>query len=308
MEEHQTIGESLRRRREERGLSVEQAAFQSKVPLRLLQALESDDYRLLPDPFYLIRLLWDYASFLKLDAAALEEEFQQTLRRLPKPTLAISPAGRPAPVIAWRQVVWTVVAILVVTPLVFIALSLASKRASERPVPPPAATETAEESQQVNDGGQTLADRMLGESAANGTATESAEGELEPGSPGPVPRAPVMPAPVMPAPATAGPAAAGGGVTEQTPRRYLLVVRAKQLTWMSVRADGRDPRRVLLKPDEGARFSADDRFVMTVGNAGGITLWLNGSPLPPLGKSGEVIRDLVLPPAQRGGAGPVTPP
>jgi hypothetical protein len=65
---------------------------------------------------------------------------------------------------------------------------------------------------------------------------------------------------------------------------------------------------VLLNPDEGARFSADDRFVMTVGNAGGITLWLNGSPLPPLGKSGEVIRDLVLPPVPGGGAGPVTPP
>jgi cytoskeletal protein RodZ len=72
MGEMTTIGQVLRQRREERGLTPEQAAFQSKVPLRLLQALESDDYRLLPDAAYLTRLLHEYARLLKLDCEALE--------------------------------------------------------------------------------------------------------------------------------------------------------------------------------------------------------------------------------------------
>ena len=73
MEAQASIGSTLRQHREERGLTVEQAAYQSKVPLRLVQALESDDYHLLPDALYLIRLLHDYATFLKLDVAAIED-------------------------------------------------------------------------------------------------------------------------------------------------------------------------------------------------------------------------------------------
>ena len=132
MDGQESIGQTLRRRREERGLSVEQAAHQSKVPIRLVEALESDDYHLLPDALYLIRLLHDYATLLQLDAAAIEAEFRQAVRRPPHPSLAPPSASRPDPAIPWKQMLWTMLAILVVTPLVFIALSLASKRAQER--------------------------------------------------------------------------------------------------------------------------------------------------------------------------------
>ena len=81
MDSSLSIGETLRRRREERALTPEQAAFQSKVPLRLVQMLESDDYQLLPDPLYLVRLLHEYATFLELDAAALDAEFQRAMHR-----------------------------------------------------------------------------------------------------------------------------------------------------------------------------------------------------------------------------------
>ena len=37
-------------------------------------------------------------------------------------------------------------------------------------------------------------------------------------------------------------------------------------------------------------------FVLTIGNAGGISLELNGRPVPRLGASGAVISRLVLPP------------
>jgi cytoskeleton protein RodZ len=70
---------------------------------------------------------------------------------------------------------------------------------------------------------------------------------------------------------------------------------ALEPTWMAVRADGGQEREVLLQRGQTARFSADAGFVVTIGNAGGVELILNGEPVPPLGVSGQVIRDLALP-------------
>ncbi len=68
---------------------------------------------------------------------------------------------------------------------------------------------------------------------------------------------------------------------------------------MAVRADGGQEREVLLQKGQTARFSADAGFVVTIGNAGGVELTLNGEPVPSLGASGKVIRDLTLPSPRR---------
>ena len=68
---------------------------------------------------------------------------------------------------------------------------------------------------------------------------------------------------------------------------------------MSVRADGEQEREVLLQKGQTARFSADAGFVVTIGNAGGVELSLNGEPVPSLGVLGQVIRNLALPSPRR---------
>ena len=77
--------------------------------------------------------------------------------------------------------------------------------------------------------------------------------------------------------------------------RYVLLFRAQEATWMSVRADRKEAREVLLQPGDTARFEAETDFLVTVGNAGGVTLTLDGVSVPSLGRSGEVVRDVVLP-------------
>lgn len=72
---------------------------------------------------------------------------------------------------------------------------------------------------------------------------------------------------------------------------------------MAVRADEGQERQVLLQKGQIARFVADTRFVVTVGNAGGVELSLNGKPLSSLGAPGQVIRDLVIPSAIRDSEG-----
>ncbi|HEU5394252.1 MAG TPA: RodZ domain-containing protein, partial [Candidatus Methylomirabilis sp.] len=252
-------------------------------PLRLLQALEADDYRLLPDAAYLIRFLHDYARLLKLNPDALEKEFRETIHRPPAQSFA-PPPPPPSPPIPWTQVAWTGAAILVVAPLVFIALSLASKRSAERAPAPPVAERPAEESGLTEGGGPVIPDRLPAiqpeairpEPAGAPTGVRG----IDPGSAG-----------IAQSPPTLSP--------EVRSRRFLLMAHALELTWMVVRADGGQEREVLLQKGQTARFSADAGFVVTIGNAGGVELILNGEPVPSLGASGQVIRDMALPSARR---------
>lgn len=81
-----------------------------------------------------------------------------------------------------------------------------------------------------------------------------------------------------------------------SPPRYKLLAEATETTWLGVSADGAARRGVLLRSGETAQWSAKNGFVVTIGNAGGVALTLNGRPIVLNGKSsGGVIRDLVLP-------------
>ena len=286
MNEQESIGQILRQRREERSLTVEQAAYRSKVPIRLVQVLESDDYHLLPDALYLIRLLHEYAAFLQLDVSALDGEFRRAVRRPPHPSLVPLTPARAIPDIPWKQVFWTVVAILAITPLVFIALSLASKRAQERAARAPVAEQRAEESRPTGEEATGLPDRLVG--TVTPTALHTADS-----------MAGKIPAPGA-GPGEAQTAIATDIAAGARRARHILIARAHESTWMSVRSDAGERRQVLLQPGQEARFDADTGFLVTVGNGGGVTLWLDGTPLPVQGRPGEVIRDLALPPSQGG--------
>lgn len=265
-----TIGGSLRARREERGLSLEQAAFQGRVPLRLVQLLEGDDYHLVPDAGYLIRFLRDYARFLGLEPEGLEAAFRTATRTPPRASLA--PPQPPPPNLNWRHFLWTVAALMVMVPLVFITLSLSARREAERAVPPPPAEPTPAE--------RIRAEEQAAVSAEPTTPAPSPEGVAEPPAAAPPLRGVAAPAPVA----------------AEVPRSgFVLLAEADEVTWMAVQPDGGAGRDVLLQPGQAIRFQANREFVVTVGNAGGVRLSLNGARLPVLGKSGEVVRNLILP-------------
>lgn len=293
MDEQGSIGQILRQRREERGLSIEQAACQSRVPIRLVQALEADDYHLLPDALYLIRLLHEYATFLRLDASALDAEFRCAVRRPPRPSLAPL-ATRPGPEIPWRQVLWTLVAIAVLTPLVFIALSLASKRAQERADRAAPSESRIEEPRSPGEEPLVPQDQLLGTVIPSAIHTnESSAGQA-------------------PASAGAESAVASAGATDRSAQAgrtgHILLAHAHEPTWLSVRSDRGERRQVLLQPGQEARFDAETGFLVTIGNAGGVTLRLDGAPFPVPGRSGQVVRDLALPPRQGEITDGMTPP
>ena len=73
---HQHISTLLKRRREEKGLTLQETAAATHVPVYYLQHLEGGgDPHLLADELYLVPFLRTYATFLDLDPAYAVAEF-----------------------------------------------------------------------------------------------------------------------------------------------------------------------------------------------------------------------------------------
>jgi cytoskeleton protein RodZ len=70
------IGRVLERARKDRGLTLEEAEKATKIRRRYLEGLEKDDYTVLPDAVYARGFLKTYANFLGLDGDELSEELR----------------------------------------------------------------------------------------------------------------------------------------------------------------------------------------------------------------------------------------
>ncbi len=77
MSDHETthFGGWIRGRREERGLSLEEVSSRIRIDVRYLEALETGNIALLPEP-YMRAFLKTYASFLGLDGAEASRRFE----------------------------------------------------------------------------------------------------------------------------------------------------------------------------------------------------------------------------------------
>lgn len=85
------IGRVLERARKDRGLSLEEAERATKIRKRYLVGLEQDDYTVLPDAVYAQGFLKTYANFLGLDGDGLSRELRT--RRKPRRERGLSYAA-----------------------------------------------------------------------------------------------------------------------------------------------------------------------------------------------------------------------
>ena len=81
-----------------------------------------------------------------------------------------------------------------------------------------------------------------------------------------------------------------------------LVIRAVDPTWIRVQPDEGRATEELLPAGASREWSAERRFLVTIGNAGGVEVALNGKVLPPLGPKGTVVHRLELPQAPASGS------
>ncbi len=79
---------------------------------------------------------------------------------------------------------------------------------------------------------------------------------------------------------------------QQYPDSLVLGIAASDTVWLTILIDNIDQREYILRPNNRMQWRAANQFLLTVGNAGGISLQLNGDSLGVLGRQGEVVRNL----------------
>jgi len=292
------LGQYLSGLREERGLSIDEMARVTRVASRYLEALERDDLTALPAPVFTKGYIRAYCQALgvqsdealdlyveggpvAVQAAATAAAARASDDKRPRGTLLISFAlllgfglalfavtfylqsGRPE--VGGRQA----------------ALPRETDAPASHPAAPAAAPPPIRETP--------------AESPVAATPSPAPAAAVAPSAP-----APTVP---TPAPPPAPPPAAASLVTPAPPLRpgsvvspYRLVARTSEATWLRVRTEDGRTSEEMIPPGEIREWVSNRPFVLTVGNAAGVTLELNGQKLPPLGGRGAVIGNLILPP------------
>jgi cytoskeletal protein RodZ len=90
-----TVGSQLRLAREERGLTLEDIAAQTRIPRRHLESLENSDWQRLPAPTYTTGFAKSYASAVGLDRTEVAERLRAEMGGA-RPTHTASEVFEPA--------------------------------------------------------------------------------------------------------------------------------------------------------------------------------------------------------------------
>lgn len=268
-----TIGPLLQGARTAKGLTIEAAAAASKVPLSFVRLMEEEQFHLVPDSVYLIRFLTEYATFLGLDPKQVGALLQDQVRSARRESGLSRPVPSIGSQIELRRLAIYLLPAVVVIPLIFIVLSLLSGQ--EPVVPPDRQPESTESRSQ--DSPTPLPETVTTlppSSQAPSLSTVPSQGLTQ--APLPV----TTPAPQDP---------------QKPPARYRLRAEAKETTWIGVSADGAPRKQTVLHSGETVSWWADNGFIVSIGNVGGVTLSLNGQPLPLKGAPGQVIKNLAIP-------------
>lgn len=84
-----SIGKKLRKARQSKGVSIEDASAQTRIHHKVLKALEEDKFGELPSPTYVKGFLRRYAGYLGLDAGVILKEYIATCPKEPKQVLVL---------------------------------------------------------------------------------------------------------------------------------------------------------------------------------------------------------------------------
>jgi cytoskeleton protein RodZ len=290
--------------REHRGVSLDEVARLTRVAPRYLEALEADDLSGLPAPVFVRGFIRAYCHALGESPATALSLYQGQAGLPPapvaRPPLAVGAPGRDP---GRRSTVLVSFVLLVILGVALFGVTLALQSGRERVTrrPAPVASPAAEPPRAV--GVESPASPPAtavapgsggapgGVAAAAPAATQSVEPRPAPAVPA---LAPVSTATVPEAPGSPDLAAALGPISAP----YRLVARAAEATWIRVRTDDGRLIEETIPAGQSREWVSNGPFTLTLGNAGGVSLELNGRSLPPLGARGAVVSRIVLPPPQ----------
>jgi cytoskeletal protein RodZ len=124
-----TVGERLRAAREEKKLSLEHVAAQTRIPQRHLESIETGEWDKLPAPTYTIGFAKSYASAVGLDRAEIGDQLREEMggQRFASSQSEVIEAADPARTMPKWLVISAVVAVI----LLVVIMSILNRRSLE---------------------------------------------------------------------------------------------------------------------------------------------------------------------------------
>lgn len=280
------LGQLLREARERKGVSLAEVEEATKIRQKYLIALEEGDYEKLPPGVYVRGFLRALAAYLGLDAQELIALYGQEVphEAVPSPTPFLSQPLTRTPLVTPDLLVGIVLflAVGVLGAWVFREYILPLAQVTPTPTPTsPAETSTS------------------GSAALTVEAPvepPTAQASVEPPTPEPTAEAtatsppPTSIATPIPPPTTTPPPTPTSPLTQTpAPQGITLQVEVTQRSWLRIVVDGQTAFEGVLDRGATRTWRGREEIVMRCGNAGGVTVTVNGQPQGVLGDPGEVV-------------------
>ena len=290
-----SLGALLKKEREKKGFSHADISRQTRVRPRFLEAIENEEWDLLPAPALVKGFIRSYARALALDEERIvelygeEEAVDDYAGKFALPSI---PKRK-----KWPFVVGGLLVLLVAVSgfYAWVMYSTDSKGITDSGTTSAQSSpgnegrilpgeEPKTEVEPLDEKGALLksdSELTTGVSAAD---LEIREKPQKPENISPVPDLP--PDPTENKPLEKIPSA-GGEVEAST---LLLKGHVTERTWMKVSVDGLKSKEYVFGPSDKPEWKAEKGFELLIGNAGGIVLEFNGKKMDNLGKQGQVVR------------------
>lgn len=313
-----SVGKTLRRAREEMKLSLEDVSAAINVRVVQLQSIEDDRIDQLPGMTYAVGFVKSYADFVKLDPQQVVQDFKtehdgeaaaKTQLKIPEP---ISEDSLPGPVLIGIAALAVVVVFILWS--VFAGGDDVDIESVASNIPPAPVVGTAS-------GQPTLADNQpltattaeaaniaaglspagASDAAVQNNTAMATNSTAQTGDAGAVAGTIGSPAEtqavLVPPVAAPPPAPVPQPVINVRRGKTRVLLEAREKSWVQI-SDGSG--KVVYKKvmDKGEQFYVPDQKGMTLvtSNAGGLTVYVDGNKVQPIGSEGEVMRGVDLSP------------
>jgi cytoskeleton protein RodZ len=270
----ESLGNDLRVVREQKNLTLEQIADDTRIRAHYLQCLEEARYGDLPGGIYIRAFLRTYCDYLGIDSQAalekLDTELSPPVEKPPRSTVRIPQASSSSRSSA--LIVWSAMLLVSVTGLYFSRTWIASvfspyfSGPSLKPFVSPAAPATPISTPSMTEDTAPAIQRgapTVPQDSPFESPPESSPKNLQPETPSPAPAS------------------------------LKIELEALEACWLSISTDGVHATSILLQPGNDQSFNASDHIYIILGNAGGVKVKINGKLTKTLGRSGEVVRLLI---------------
>lgn len=264
-----SLGEFLQQSRKERNVSLDSVADATKLNIKVLQALEQNrlDPLLYSSEVYVKGFVRSYCRFLGIDEKKALALYKQDLHKHDQRIPEAAPEARDeyqrpeGKKMSRLTLLLLLLLLLVVILLGYVVLERRPWKGDATlslPPPPPAAKEAVPESSPIEN--QEL---------------------IEPSQPAePIKEAVLVEEEEQPVPAPAVP--------------LRVAVKSKARVWVEVAFDNKQPFETMLFAGDAVMWEAAEQIQAKIGNAGGLELEVNGTPLRPFGKPHEVVNLLFM--------------